>query len=51
MKKKAPTSSRAKSPNYLDEMKPDSVDEVIDRYKRQFVEQGSEVDPENWTGS
>lgn len=41
MKKKESTSSRAANQNYLDEMKPDSVDEVIDRYKRQLVEKES----------
>ncbi len=41
MKKKNSTSSRAANQNYLDEMKPDSVDEVIDRYKRTLVEKES----------
>ncbi len=40
MKKKQP-SSRAANQNYLDEMKPDSVDEVIDRYRRLLEEKGS----------
>ncbi len=38
MKKKDSTASHAANQNYLDEMKPNSVDEVIDRYKRTLVE-------------
>ena len=41
MKKKDTPPSRAANQNYLDEMKPDSVDEAIDRYKRLLTEKGS----------
>ena len=41
MKKQPPSSSCAANQNYLDEMKPDSVDEVIDQYEHHLVEKGA----------
>ena len=41
MKKKDTSPSRAANQNFLDEMKPDSVDEVIDQYEHHLVEKGA----------